>query len=161
MAVVEIAIPTISALFEKKGLRCDYAANEVQILSFLKYACYYQYFLPFKLIVDLRLSGHSLAWFVVFISQSLACSGLHNQIIVRKKRNSVLQIVAEMFDLAGGHTIGGTWRSHAPFGFASNSEREAKFFIVFFQTESLEQNFFCFFFKLRVWSKTFSVFASN
>ena len=47
-------------------------------------------------------------------------SGLHDQRIVGKKRDSVLWIIAEMFDLAGGHRIIETWRSHAPMG-KSNS----------------------------------------
>jgi len=46
-----------------------------------------------------------------------------------------------MFVLAGGYRIIGTWRNHAPIGFGSNQEQEAKLFLFSIQTQSLYKYF--------------------
>ena len=42
----------------------------------------------------------------------------------KKNAGLILRIITKMFDLAGGLTIAGTWRSHAPFGSHRNKFNE-------------------------------------
>jgi hypothetical protein len=50
-----------------------------------------------------------------------------------------------MFDLAGGHTIVGTWQEPRSIGiFGSNAAQEAKLFMFLVQTQRRKQNFIFF-----------------